>query len=149
MAARPHSCGDANCSHVHEEHDRISGLDEDPTDETITMPAVPDLFTHLPPIKDELVTATSKIQDETIQECLPWLNLSHIELPQELNSHGLPVLLREKHVKFLKRFEHAYPAPFVAADPTRPWYVYWAMAGLSMLGEDTSYLKDRYICLMF
>jgi protein farnesyltransferase subunit beta len=31
----------------------------------------------------------------------------------------------------------------MAADATRPWMVYWALAGLSMLGEDVSEYASR------
>jgi protein farnesyltransferase subunit beta len=125
------------------DRDIIAGPDEDPSDTTMKLPPVPSLFTSLPPIKDDLKTESSEIQGEIAQECLGFMSLQHVEDPQELNSFGVPRLQRERHIRFLKQFEHGYPAPFVAADSTRPWMVYWGVAGLGMLGEDINKYKDR------
>jgi protein farnesyltransferase subunit beta len=104
---------------------------------------IPDLFTSLPPIRDLLNTASSQIQDETIQECLPFL--SGREEGITYNDHGVPHLDRKRHIAFLHKSLRKLPAPYVAADASRPWMFYWAMAGLSAMGEDISEYRERLI----
>jgi protein farnesyltransferase subunit beta len=116
----------------------------------ITMPVrtarpttIPDLFTSLPPIRDLLNTETSQIQEETIQECLLFLSgkkqgISH-------NDHGVPHLDRKRHIAFLHKSLRQLPAPYVAADASRPWMFYWALAALSTMGEDVSEYRERLI----
>jgi protein farnesyltransferase subunit beta len=125
--------------------ERISGApaDEDPTDVTIMIPPVPSIFTNLPLIEDELVTDSSRMQDQTVQECLPFMTLQNTEDPDDLNMFGVPKLQKMKHLKFLKNIEKDYPAGYVAADGTRPWMVYWALAGMAMLGVDVRDYKGR------
>jgi protein farnesyltransferase subunit beta len=125
--------------------DRITGLpaDEDPTDVTIMIPPVPSIFTTPPLIQDELTTVSSRMQEQTVEECLPFMTLQNTEDPDDLNMFGVPRLQTTKHLRFLKNVEKDYPAGYVAADGTRPWMVYWALAGISMLGEDVSDYKSR------
>lgn len=104
---------------------------------------IPDLFTSLPPIRDLLNTGTSQIQDETIQECLPFL--SGVEEGITYNDHGVPHLDRKRHIAFLHKSLRKLPAPYVAADASRPWMFYWAMAGLSAMGEDISEYREKII----
>ena len=101
---------------------------------------IPDLFTQDPPIRDALQTPTSIVQDETVELCQPLLAAEDEYF--EYNEHGVPQLLREKHSKFLHQHLQGLPGRFVAADATRPWFLYWCLAGLSLLGEDvTSYRR--------
>lgn len=105
-------------------------------------PPVPPLFSRWPPIRDELVTESSKIQDETIEEVLPHLVNSELEL----NSYGVPALRRKQHIWYLTHsLTNRYPAPFVAIDASRPWFLYWSLTGLYALGEDITKYADRYI----
>jgi protein farnesyltransferase subunit beta len=104
---------------------------------------VPDLFTSLPPIRDLLNTQSSQIQEETIQECLPFL--SGLEPGATYNDHGVPHLERNRHIQFLHKSLKKLPAPYVAADASRPWMFYWALAGLSTLGEDISQYREPLI----
>lgn len=104
---------------------------------------IPELFTSLPPIRDLLNTESSQIQDETIQECLPFLSGQVNDL--KYNDHGVPPLDRERHISFLRRSLKQLPAAYVAADASRPWMLYWAMAGLSAMGEDVSDYRDKMI----
>ncbi|KAL9126442.1 MAG: hypothetical protein Q9217_004513 [Psora testacea] len=73
-------------------------------------PAVPTLYTTRPPIKDTLSTETSKAQDETVQQCLPYL--AGTTDPSKPSVYftpcGVPRLKREDHVDFLK--EHLQDA---------------------------------------
>lgn len=109
-------------------------------------PAIPDLFTQLPLIRDSLETDTSLLQDETIQECLPCLaGISDSRSsPEYLNAHGLPRLERDGHIAYLHDSLTELPAAYVAYDASRPWIVYWALTGLCLLGEDVSRYRERY-----
>lgn len=104
---------------------------------------IPDLFTKLPPIRDLLNTESSQIQDETIQECLPFL--SGLEDDLRYNDHGVPSLDRGRHIAFLRKSLMQLPAAYVTADASRPWMMYWAMAGLSAMGVDISEYRDKMI----
>ncbi|PMD21996.1 terpenoid cyclases/Protein prenyltransferase [Hyaloscypha hepaticicola] len=104
---------------------------------------VPDLFTSPPHIRDLLNTQSSQIQEETIQECLPFL--SGIEPGASYNDYGVPHLERKHHIQFLHKSLKKLPAPYVAADASRPWMFYWALAGLSALGEDISQYREPLI----
>jgi protein farnesyltransferase subunit beta len=104
---------------------------------------IPDIFTSLPPIRDLLNTQTLQIQEETIQECLPFLT----SMKQGLvyNNHGVPKLDRKRHIQFLCKSLKRLPAPYVAADASRPWMFYWALAGLATMGENISEYRQRLI----
>jgi len=116
-----------------------------PTLPADTAPAnmIPDTFTTLPPIRDLLNTGTSQLQDETISECLPFLSGKEGSLPR--NQHGVPHLDRKRHIQFLHKSLQRLPAPYVAADASRPWMLYWALAGLATMGEDISGYRERII----
>lgn len=102
---------------------------------------IPDLFTQAPPIRDTLVTKTSKDQDETVGVCLPFLGGEDEAV--EYNEHGVPGLDRARHIKFLHQSLGRLPGRFVAADASRPWFLYWCLSALTMLGEDvTSYRES-------
>ena len=97
---------------------------------------IPSLFTNPPPIFDALTTETSTLQASTINECLPFLRGSPLALPNvPLNSHGVPGLDRARHIAFLHKTLQRLPAGYAAADASRPWMFYWALAGLCALGE--------------
>jgi protein farnesyltransferase subunit beta len=104
---------------------------------------IPDLFKTLPPIRDLLNTESSSIQDETVQECLPFL--SGVEEGIEYNDCGVPHLDRKRHIAFLHKGLGKLPAPYVAADASRPWMFYWSLAALSTMGEDVSVYRERLI----
>lgn len=104
-----------------------------------------DLLTSFRPIRDSLQTRTSILQDETIEECLPLLTGSG-ESQQDPNGRrtgGIPRLEREKHVKFLRQSLEKLAAGYVGFDASRPWIVYWVLAGLSLLGEDVQAYHER------
>ena len=107
---------------------------------SVELPRAPPLFSEFPPIRDALETNSSKVQDETIEECLPFLT----EPQLDLNVFGIPQLRRKQHVTFLRHaLENKYPANFVSIDASRPWIPYWALTGLSLLGEDVSQYGGR------
>lgn len=107
------------------------------------LPGIPSLFTELSPIQDSLVTKTSQDQDKTVKECLPFLKGRDPTLKSPFSEHGVPQLYRHVHKAFLIDALSAYPANFVGLDASRPWMVYWALTGLSILGEDvTKYRKE-------
>lgn len=104
---------------------------------------VPDLFTSFPPLRDLLNTQTSHTQEDTIQECLPFL--SGIEPGANYNDYGVPSLDRQRHIQFLHKSLKRLPSPYVAADASRPWMFYWALAGLRTMGEDVSQYREALI----
>lgn len=106
-------------------------------------PHVTPLFTAPPLIRDDLSTASSQLQDATVKECLPYLGGAVGRL--DYNPRGVPRLTREKHVAFLRRNLGTLPAPYVGADASRPWLLYWCLTGLTLLGEDVSSYRERLV----
>ena len=103
---------------------------------------IPELFTSLPPIKDPLITATSRSQDETAEHCLEFhANTSRSSF--DLNSQGIPRLNREDHVHYLEGA--IQKAKFLGYDAVRPWIIYWCLTGLTVLGEDLAQWRDRVL----
>lgn len=97
---------------------------------------IPDLFTTSPPIRDVLETATSQAQDETMETCLPFLAGEDDYF--QYNENGLPRLDRQRHARLLHSTLEKLPGRFVAADAARPWFLYWCLSALVLLGEDVS-----------
>ncbi|KAI4183718.1 MAG: hypothetical protein L6R41_005233 [Letrouitia leprolyta] len=104
---------------------------------------ISDLFAAWPPIRDELSTETSELQDDTIRECLPFLTGSTGPMSDHMK-HGVPGLARYKHIDFLRSSLETMPAAFVGFDASRPWIVYWALTALRLLGEDLEEYRERY-----
>ncbi|OAA70269.1 Terpenoid cylases/protein prenyltransferase alpha-alpha toroid [Cordyceps fumosorosea ARSEF 2679] len=108
-------------------------------------PAILGLFTSLPPIVDALETESSRLQRETIDECLPFLrgdddsegvlHAGSSSSKRRNNRHGVPRLDRQRHVKFLHKQLGRLPPQMTAADPSRPWFFYWSLAALTLLSE--------------
>jgi protein farnesyltransferase subunit beta len=111
------------------------------TSATSRYPTVPSLFNSRTPVRDSLETESTQLEDETVDACLPYLNGNPYGFG--LNSYGIPHLQRQKHVNFLKQALGKYPPKFVLMDASRAWIFYWAIAGLSMLGEDVSVYQER------
>lgn len=107
-------------------------------------PNVPSIHTALPPIRDDLITETSVSQDETIEECLPFLAGIGIRSLFDYNQHGIPSLDRAKHIEYLHDRLGELPPAFVAYDAARPWLLYWTLTGLCLLGEDVGQYRSRY-----
>jgi protein farnesyltransferase subunit beta len=105
---------------------------------------IPDLFTQPPLVRDPLVTATSQVQDETVDLCLPFLG-GEETASLEYNQHGVPRLDRERHARFLHKSLGRLPGAFVAADASRPWFLYWCLSALAMLGEDVASYRDAVV----
>ncbi|MCJ1288572.1 CAAX farnesyltransferase (FTase) subunit beta [Xylographa carneopallida] len=105
--------------------------------------SVPHLFRSSPPIQDALATETSIVQEETVQECIEYLTGTH-DSSQDLSDSGLPRLQRDKHIKFLQASLEILPDKFVGYDASRPWIVYWALNGLTLLGSDISQYRQGY-----
>ncbi|PFH57572.1 hypothetical protein XA68_14850 [Ophiocordyceps unilateralis] len=104
--------------------------------------SVPHLFASEPPIRDSLDTESSRLQDETVKECLPFLAG---EGHDSLNAHGVPHLYRDRHVRFLHKQLGNLPAAFKSADPSRPWMFYWCLSALTLLHQDVSSYRSRLI----
>lgn len=109
---------------------------------TQTATMIPDIFTSMPPVRDGLKTVTSEAQDETVEVCLPYLSGSG---HKEHNDHGLPHIYRQKHIAFLHSQLGKLPAPFVGADASRPWFLYWCLNALRLLGEDVTSYRESLI----
>lgn len=107
-------------------------------------PGIPALFTQPPPIRDPLITETVDLQNATLEKCLPFLKGIH-SAQKDFNDHGVPALQRDLHAGFLYDALEDYPEGFVAMDASRPWIVYWALAGLAMLGEETTRFRERCV----
>lgn len=109
-------------------------------------PLVPDLFTSPPPIQDSLETETSVRQVCTVQECLPFLaGLENCGRSLfDYNEFGVPRLDRDRHIRYLHDSFNELPARFVAFDASRPWLLYWALTGLSILGEEVKQYRQRW-----
>lgn len=116
----------------------------------ITIPAsepfsqIPFLYTSYPILRDDLITESSQLQDQTTEEVLPFLNGSK-NVGAELNSFGIPKLRRAKHIKYLYAAVDQLPEWYVSLDASRPWLVYWAMNGLSLLGVDFDDFKNAHM----
>ncbi|KAL1847644.1 CAAX farnesyltransferase (FTase) subunit beta [Diaporthe australafricana] len=130
-------------------HQRTTAADTtlDPVIDTTSTDArtsamIPDLFTSQPPVRDELQSATTVAQDDTVRLCLPFLSG---EKHDGCNDYGVPHLGRERHIKFLHKQLGSLPAPFIAADASRPWFLCWSLNGLSLLGEDVSCYRATLI----
>ena len=93
------------------------------------------------PIKDSLVTESSRVEDETAAVILPYLEGNPNDFP--LNAHGIPKLQRDRHEAMLKKIIGDYPAQAAAMDAARPWIVYWATQSMTALGIDTSSYQKR------
>lgn len=104
---------------------------------------IPDLFSTYPPVRDELDTDTSATQDETVETCIPYISGQDADV--KYNDYGVPSLDREGHARFLHRNLGTLPAPFIAADASRPWFLFWCLNALTLLGEDVSGYRERLI----
>lgn len=105
---------------------------------------VPPRYIRPIPLHDALKTATSDAEDATVAACLPLLRG---EGPGQrgFNAFGVPELCRNAHVAFCFDALEDYPAPFVTVDASRPWMICWALTGLSLLDEDVTFLRRRYV----
>lgn len=104
---------------------------------------IPATFTQPPILRDSLVTKTSQDQDETVENCFPFIRGKDGTQRDNLNEFGLSHLLRDRHIEYLYDSLEDYPDNFVAMDSSRPWMSYWALAGLALLGEDVSKYRER------
>ncbi|KAF2224914.1 terpenoid cyclases/protein prenyltransferase alpha-alpha toroid [Elsinoe ampelina] len=102
----------------------------------------PALYSTLPILKDDLETETSVKQDAVAELCRQLMSGEEREI-HDLNSHGIPKLQRQKHINFMHKSLGTYPPAYQAMDASRPWILYWALAGLAHMGEDVSIYRDR------
>ncbi|GKT86215.1 farnesyltransferase subunit beta [Colletotrichum tofieldiae] len=82
-------------------------------------------------------------QDETVRECVPLLAATDGDI--DYNAHGVSSLLRDNHIRFLQKQLGRFPAPYVAADASRPWFLYWSLNALALLGYDTAVYREDLI----
>jgi protein farnesyltransferase subunit beta len=108
---------------------------------------VPELFKTWPPIVDRLETHTSELQRRTVEKVLPYLDGTLLEASGVAhNDDGVPSINRQLHANFLRRtLTERLPKGFIAADASRPWFLYWCLSGLVLLGEDVSEFRGRLV----
>lgn len=108
-------------------------------------PNIPIWHLEQPVLRDSLVTETSKVQADTMFECMPFLagTGDHLRAPFTLGSQGIPRLERQLHIEYLHQSLGSLSEAFMMADASRPWLIYWALLGLSLLGEDVSPYRER------
>ncbi len=140
-----------DASHLSDEEAAEATIEELPASTNIVEvnndpPPVPALFTSHPPIRDDLITKSSTDQDETVDQCLPYLagKADPEKTLFDFSPDGIAKLEREEHFQYLQSaLQNARHIPF---DAQRPWCVYWALTGLSLLGEDIGESQQRYAC---
>jgi protein farnesyltransferase subunit beta len=122
-----------------------SSADEISRDPEENCASVADAFMSFRPIRDRWQTKTSILQDETMEECLSFLagveDSRHDSAGRKTS--GVPKLQRERHVEFLRRSLKTLRADYVGFDASRPWILYWVLAGLALLGEDVQQYQER------
>ncbi|KAI1327363.1 terpenoid cyclases/Protein prenyltransferase [Xylariaceae sp. FL0255] len=111
--------------------------------EKMASQGVPSLFTTAPLIKDFLTTETSDQQIAVVDDCIACL-AGHVD-SVDANVFGVPSLSRDRHCKFLEKNLGPLPGSFKMADASRPWYFYWCLNGLSLLGADVSVYRDGLV----
>lgn len=122
------------------DRDRMSvgrGLQSKGEPDTMAVPPI--WMTKTPSVNDECPTASSDLQAETAEECMPFL-LGRKYL--KLNEHGVPALNRDDHAAFLDESLEPLPAGFAMLDASRPWLFYWCLMGMTLLGEDVAAYRD-------
>jgi protein farnesyltransferase subunit beta len=107
-------------------------------------PRLPFYFASPGPLQDLLQTPTSIAQEKTMRQVVDLLT-GKTQTITDVNSHGIPHLLKHKHVAYLKTVIGPYPAPYQVLDASRPWLLYWALNGLRTLGYDVSEYRQRCI----
>lgn len=86
-------------------------------------------------IHNTLRTETVIAQEETEESVLELLVGASSGPPTQF-------LLKDLHLKFLRRMLGPLPGGFVTLDASRPWCLYWAINGMMLLGDDT--VPERY-----
>lgn len=110
----------------------------------ILEPRITDFLTRPPIIQDILSTKTSEDQDDTVEKCLEYL--TGADEDATYNTYGVARLRREKHIRFLSAtLNRKFPSGFIAADASRPWFLYWCLSGLVLLGADVSNWRDGVV----
>lgn len=87
------------------------------------------------PIPDSLETVTTVDQYETEEKCVSMFTTDSVLTE-------LQYLKRDQHIAFLRKTVSKLNSSYTPLDASRPWVVYWAINGLSVLDEEISDLKD-------
>ena len=120
--------------------DEIEGVDE--LSQESRDARIPSMFISSPPIRDSLQTLTSDKQDEVLADCLPYLK-SGSKRPDHLGLGNSPKLNRHQHIAWLKADLEA--RKHVGYDSARPWFFYWDLSSLGILGENVLSYHDRQV----
>jgi protein farnesyltransferase subunit beta len=129
-------------NNAHPEHSAVKMAALTHRDKPFEIPAI---FKEPPAIRDLLITESSRVQDAVVESCLPLLSGTDVSLStSKLNRLGVPPLLEAEHANFFFDDLEDHPPGFVVLDASRPWMLYWALAGLTLLGEDLTSYRNRY-----
>lgn len=84
-----------------------------------------------------------------MEKCLPFLagTANPRKTIFDFTPYGVPRLEREDHINYL--VNELETPKFLGYDASRPWIIYWALTGLSLLGVDARQYRDRYGRLHF
>jgi len=105
---------------------------------------VPELFKAWPPVVDALETHTSRVQRQTVETILPYLG--GVDETLDHNDYGVPGIDRTRHANFLRRLLLSrLPGGYILADASRPWFLYWCLNGLALLGEDVTEFRPALV----
>jgi protein farnesyltransferase subunit beta len=115
-----------------------------------------DIYKKLQSRVDGLPTRTSAEQAECERTCTVSMLPLHLDdlSPEEvaefqnrglLNEAGDVVLLREKHIAYLRKGLGMLPASYVSLDASRPWIIYWIVHSLDLLGAPPLDLEQRIV----
>lgn len=107
--------------------------------------AVPPYLIQPPRISDLLKTRTTDLQNDTVEECVPFLNAINnpSSNPFHFDGHGLPYLKKQAHIDFIHDGLEQLPPQFVAMDASRPWLMYWSLLSLHVLGHEVQNFQER------
>ncbi|PHH65998.1 hypothetical protein CDD81_946 [Ophiocordyceps australis] len=121
-----------------------NGLEARTTSQAAATGSAWDLFSSRQLIRDALETESSKVQEQTVDACLPLL-AGRQEGQGAVNAQGVPHLFRDRHIKFLHKHLGPLPPQFMSADPSKPWILYWCLNALSLLGQDVAVYRSRVV----
>ncbi|KAG1699190.1 hypothetical protein DVH05_014106 [Phytophthora capsici] len=106
---------------------------------------------------DGLVTRTSRDQEDCESSCsLFFFPILELPLDQQLqlqqlnfvNTNLEPLLMREKHIAYLKRGLTRLSSGFVSLDASRPWIIYWILHSLELLDALPEHETERVIATL-
>ncbi|EQC41589.1 hypothetical protein SDRG_01549 [Saprolegnia diclina VS20] len=105
---------------------------------------------------DGCPTQTSRMQAETEATCisffvdlddLPASEIAQLQKAGFLDEAKRVCLLKERHTPYLMRGLEYLPPGFQSMDASRPWFIYWILHSLEMLGAHAEMQSFHAACL--